>query len=78
MEPGQGSRTMGRASHLNIQSGMKSSLALQGDRGIELVDTTVAEQQKEGAAPGGNNYFGSSSFGGAFVAPLPKKNKGGE
>ncbi len=41
MEPGQGSRTIGRASQLNIQSGMRSSLALEGDRGIELVDTTA-------------------------------------
>ncbi len=41
MEPGQGSRTIGRASQLSIQSGMRSSLALEGDRGIELVDTTA-------------------------------------
>lgn len=74
MEPGQGSRTVGRASHLNIASGMKSSLALEGDRGIELVDTTMI----------GNNSNNNNSatpaqapkyFGNTFAVPAPVMKK---
>ena len=70
MEPGQGSRTsFGRASHLQIQSGMKSSLALEGDRGIELVEKTTAVKNDQKAAAPVKNYFG----GGGFKAPAPKQ-----
>ena len=69
MEPGTGTRTIGKASHLALQSGMKSSLALEGDRGIELLEkapsgSKVAEN--EGPA----KYFGSNS---GFAVPAPVK-----
>lgn len=66
MEPGQGSRTVGRASHLNIATGMKSSLALEGDRGIELVDAAATAP----SAPEPQKYFGNTF---AVPAPVAKK-----
>ncbi len=65
LEPGQGSRTsFGRASHLQLQ-GTKSSLALEGDRGIELVEKTAPSSAPVQRA---KKYFGGASF----LAPAPK------
>jgi hypothetical protein len=60
--------SFGRASHLQMQ-GQKSSLALEGDRGIELVEKAAPSSIVPGAASLSNKYFGNSFF----AAPAPKK-----
>ena len=70
-----GSRTVGRASHLSLQGGMKSSLALQGDRGIELVEKKGAggDISLSAAASGeAKQYFGAAT---AFAVPQKKAKK---
>lgn len=64
--------SFGRASHLQMQ-GQKSSLALEGDRGIELVEKKTATSLAPGAGTASsNNYFGSA---GLFKVPFPPAKK---
>lgn len=80
MEQGQGNRTIGKASHLALH-GAKSSLALEGDRGIELVERDIKPINLQGSSTGGGaKYFGGGAAGASqgssdfqFAVPLPKK-----
>lgn len=66
LEPMQGTRSnFGRASHIALGSGMKSSLALEGDRGIELVEAKNPANDKPKPT---TKYFGTAT---SFAVPAP-------